>query len=329
MVRYEVTVADKKPTYLITGATGFVGGALASHLLRLGHDVYSLVRDGHGPSGMKIVRGQLEDIDDCRRAVLKSRPDFVVHLAAQAKVGYARVNRLETFESNVRGTYNLLEAVQSCAPFAKVVVASSDKAYGNMVDAKPYNEGDPLRGRGIYDVSKSCTDLIAQAYAHSCGLDVSVVRCGNIYGPGDEDLSRIVPSICADLVEGRHPTVRSDGRSIRDFLYIQDAIDAYMAVMGRMDANVGTTSAVAYNFAGGTPCTVHHIATQLLEINKRKGMQTNWHEVRVLGESFEEIPEQELDCRWTMATLNWRPRFTLNQGLNHTLDWWRTGRGMG
>lgn len=312
--------------YLITGATGFVGGALASQLLRNGHEVWSLVRDGYGPSGMKIVRGQLESIEDCRRAVRKCRPDVVFHLAAQAKVGYARINRLETFESNVRGTYNLLEAVQTCAPFAKVVVASSDKAYGNMVDSKPYNEGDALRGRGIYDVSKSCTDLIAQAYSHSCGLDVAVVRCGNIYGPGDEDPSRIVPSICADLESGRHPTVRSDGTPVRDFLYIQDAIDAYLRVADHIEA--APAGQHLYNFAGGTPCTVKEIATKLLEINKRKGMRTNWIEVRILGDVIDEIPEQVLDCRWTQMVLSWKPRYDLETGLGFTLDWWRTGKGM-
>lgn len=313
-------MADKR-RFLVTGASGFIGGAIVKRLLRQGHTVYAVVRDGDFAVGCEHVRGDISDLMLCRRAVTKARPDVVLHLAAQAKVGYAKVNRLETLESNVRGTYNLLEAVQACAPFASVVVASSDKAYGSMGE-RPYREDDPLKGRGIYDVSKTCTDLLAQAYAESCSVEVSVVRCGNVYGPGDTDLSRIVPSICNDLVSGRQPTIRSDGSPVRDYLYIEDAVDAYLSVIDWMMSD-DYSRFQAWNFASGQQLSVLKLTQKMMEMGVRYGAP-GWFEPRISCERFGEIQEQRLDCTKARDILGWRPGYSLEKGLELTLDWWYT-----
>lgn len=317
-------MADKR-SFLVTGASGFIGGAIVRRLLQQGHRIHTIIRDGDFVVGCEQVRGDISDPMLCRRAVTKAAPDVVLHLAAQAKVGYAKVNRLETLESNVRGTYNLLEAVQTCAPFAKVVVASSDKAYGEMT-GRAYQETDPLRGRGIYDVSKTCADLIAQAYGESCGVEVSIIRCGNVYGPGDIDPSRIVPSICDDLVHGRRPTIRSDGSPIRDYLYIEDAVDAYLRVIERMlDPDRAGVNFLpeAWNFASGEQLSVYHLTKRLMNMAVRYGAP-GWFEPEVLGTRTGEIQEQRLNCWKATTLLGWEPHYLIDKGLELTLDWWYT-----
>lgn len=325
MVQKVLPEEKQKVKILVTGASGFIGGALTRKLTRLGHEVYAIVRDHDAHA--RPIRGDISDPTVCRRAVTTAQPDVVFHLAAQAKVGYAKINRLETMESNVRGTYNLLEAVQTCAPFAKVIVASSDKAYGSMGD-RPYREDDPLQGQGIYDVSKTCTDLIARAYAESCGLEISVVRCGNVYGPGDTDLSRLVPSVCNDLTLGRRPTIMSDGTPVRDYLYIEDAVSAYTAVMDWMLAR-DFNRFEAWNFASGIQLSVLEMTELLMEeAVDLYGALSFTDGPHVRGERRGEIQEQRLDCTKAREVLRWSPSWKLKDSIADTLDWWYTARGV-
>ncbi len=308
--------------YVITGATGFVGGALARSLLNERHTVTALVRDGSAPVGCRVIRGELEDIRTMERIIVESRPDGVFHLAAQAIVGTAKREPFNTFESNVRGTYNLLEAVRRHDNSVPIVVASSDKAYGETrvyADGRaPYEEGDALNGRGFYDCSKSCTDLIAQSYAHS-GMHVAVVRAGNIYGPGDADMSRIVPSIVDDLISNRVLNITSDGSPVRDYLYIDDAVSAYRSVMSYLGGGQFCAH-TAFNFAGGEPVSVLQLVERVKDVAAdidfgRYGVINH----TVLGQRTGEIHHQTLDCSKAKSTLNWHPTTDLVEGLRQTI----------
>jgi CDP-glucose 4,6-dehydratase len=332
--------------YLITGATGFVGGALARSLLKGGHTVTALVRDGQPPDGCRVVRGPLEDMQAVERAVVESKPNGVFHLGAQAIVGHAKRDPFSTFESNVRGTYNLLEAVRRYDRLVPTVVASSDKAYGETKVScngrEPYQENDALEGRGFYDCSKSCTDLIAQSYAHS-GMRVAVIRAGNIYGPGDYNMSRVVPSVIDDLINYRQMVIRSDGKAVRDYLYIDDAVAAYRSVeMYLAGSYCDGNHYMAFNVAGDEPAInvldlvarIGQVATdvkgaqertwsagQSALVNVAMTLVENKYDVTpiVLGERSGEILHQVLDCSRARSVLNWAPNVKLNDGLYTTI----------
>ena len=326
---------------LITGASGFIGGALARSLLGRGDTVFALTRDDDPPKGCKIIRGWLESSDDCRRAVKESRPDIVYHLAAQAFVEIGHCDPLTTFESNVRGTWNLLHELMGPTP---IVVASSDKAYGELTAGRPcYDEDDPLRGRGIYDCSKSCADLIAQSFAAEYPMDIRIARLGNVYGPGDPDLSRIVPSIVDDIINARSPVIQSDGTPIRDYLYIDDAVSAYLTLgdWKRPDLFKGAS---AFNFSGKAPLSVLELTELSLEIAKSTDENGVWAGITCLGRTLtaiemdpqikgirgrytHEISRQVLDCHKASTILGWEPKVSLYEGLKRTLERaWRVHR---
>ena len=221
---------------LVTGATGLVGAWLTRRLIESGADVVALVRDWVPQcefvragliERVKVVRGDICDRDCLERTIGEFETDTVIHLAAQTIVGIANRNPVSTFESNIQGTWNLLEACRRSPVVKSVVVASSDKAYGHQ-DVLPYGEDTPLAGRHPYDVSKSCADLIAQAYAVSFGTPVAVTRCGNFYGGGDLNWNRIVPGTIRSVLRGERPVIRSDGEYIRDYFYVEDGAAAYL-----------------------------------------------------------------------------------------------------
>jgi CDP-glucose 4,6-dehydratase len=221
---------------LITGATGLVGSWLTRRLVEAGADVVALVRDWVPQSELirsriiervKVVRGDVCDLGALERALGEYEIDTVIHLAAQTIVGIANRNPISTFESNVQGTWNLLEACRRSSLVASILIASSDKAYGDQKNL-PYAEDTPLQGRHPYDVSKSCADLIAQTYAETYGLPVAVTRCGNFYGGGDLNWNRIVPGTIRSALRGQRPVIRSDGRYVRDYFYVEDGAAAYM-----------------------------------------------------------------------------------------------------
>jgi CDP-glucose 4,6-dehydratase len=309
----------------VTGATGIVGSWLVKALLAGGAHVVALVRDDDPQSELhrsgdirrvSVVNGRLEDFWTLERAVNEHEVDTVFHLGAQPIVGMANRFPLQTFEANIRGTYNLLEACRIHGQFVRrVVVASSDKAYGEQ-EALPYLEGMPLQGRHPYDVSKSCTDLISQTYFHSYGLPVVIARCGNVYGGGDLNWSRIVPGTIRSLLRGERPVVRSDGAHVRDYIYVKDAADAYMRLAER-EGGEGV-SGEAFNFSLESPLSVLEMVHIIRRLLGREHIEPD---VRNVARG--EIRSQYLSAEKAKKVLGWSPQFGLEQGMLETIEWYR------
>ncbi len=309
---------------LVTGATGIVGSHLCAALLERGAYVVAFVRDDDPLSSFyrdgiaprcAIVRGELQRYEDCARAINAHDVDIVFHLGAQTLVGTALRDPLETFESNIRGTYNLLDAARRFKDMLRaVIVASSDKAYGDS-DVLPYTEAMPLAGRHPYDVSKSCTDMLATCYAESYGLPLAIARCGNIYGSGDLNWSRIVPGTIRSLLAGQRPILRSDGKSIRDYIYVADVVGAYLALAENMDN--AAVRGEAFNFSPETKVDVFEIVRTISTL-----LESDLEPI-VLGTATHEIKDQTLDARKARTVLDWQPFWTLEEGLQATIPWYR------
>lgn len=310
---------------LVTGATGIVGSALVARLLREGAAVVALVRDWDPQSELirsgtiqrtAVVSGALEDYAALERAINEHGTDTVFHLGAQTIVGTALRNPLPTFEANIRGTYHLLEACRVHAGLVKrVVVASSDKAYGEAA-VLPYTEDTPLNGRHPYDVSKSCTDLLALTYAHTYGLPVSVARCGNIYGPGDLNWSRIVPGTIRAALDGQPVQLRSNGTMVRDYVFVEDVVGAYLRLAEHTHEN--GVRGEGFNFSPGQPLTVLEVVQATLAAMDRPDLQP-----KILAHARGEIQNQHLDSRKAQARLGWQPTYSLEAGLRETVPWYR------
>jgi CDP-glucose 4,6-dehydratase len=309
---------------LVTGATGLVGSWLTRRLVESGADVVCLVRDWVPRSELvrssvidrvNVVRGDVCDRDVVERALGEYETDTVFHLAAQTIVGIANRNPVSTFESNIQGTWNLLEACRRSPMVRSIVVASSDKAYGDQ-EALPYQEDAPLQGRHPYDVSKSCADLIAQTYAHTYGLPVAVTRCGNFYGGGDLNWNRIVPGTIRSVLRGERPVIRSDGHFVRDYFYVEDGAAAYTLLAEQLHQRPELHGR-AFNFSNEIEVTVLCVVKHIL-----RAMQSPL-EPEVLGQASGEIRRQFLSAERARTELNWSPIFTLDQGLEHTISWYR------
>ena len=310
---------------LVTGATGIVGSWLVRALLERGATVVALVVDRDPQSELvrsgdfdriKVVFGALEDYGAVDRAVGVWEVDTVIHLGAQTLVGPARRSPLPTFETNIRGTYNLLEVCRMHAEVVKaVVVASSDKVYGTA-EQLPYTEDTPLRAQHPYDVSKACVDLLSHTYAETYGLPVAIARCGNIYGGGDLNWSRIVPGTLQSLFRGERPVIRSDGKFVRDYLYVKDAASAYVAMAEALHA--GRLAGEALNFSGDARRTVLEIVTDLQRLAGRPDLAPD-----IRDTARAEIREQWLSSDKAHRLLGWSPAFTLEQGLAETANWYR------
>jgi CDP-glucose 4,6-dehydratase len=313
----------------VTGASGIVGSWLVNRLVEEGAYVVALIHDGDPQSELvrsgtirrvSAVTGALEDYATQERAINEHEVDTVFHLGAQPIVSTALRNPLPTFEANIRGTYNLLEACRVHAGLVKrVVVASSDKAYGD-VPVLPYTEEMPVNGRHPYDVSKSCTDLLAMTYAHTYGLPVVIARCGNIYGGGDLNWSRIVPGTVRSLLAGERPIIRSDGRFVRDYIYVEDVVEAYLAL--GVAAERAEVRGQAFNFSPETQVQVIEIVNALRRIMGRMDL-----EPVILDQVKAEIRDQFLDASKAARVLGWKSAFTLEDGLTRTVDWYRTFLG--
>jgi CDP-glucose 4,6-dehydratase len=309
---------------LVTGATGLVGSWLTRRLMEAGADVVCLVRDWVPQSELvrsrlieqvKVVRGDVRDRDTLERALGEYEIDAVIHLAAQAIVGIANCNPVSTFESNVQGTWNLLEACRRSPRVASIVIASSDKAYGDQ-EQLPYVEETPLRGRHPYDVSKSCADLIAQAYAQTYGLPVAVTRCGNFFGGGDLNWNRIVPGTIRAVLRGERPVIRSDGQHVRDYFYVEDGAAAYMLLAEQLHGRPELRGQ-AFNFSNETEVTVLELVGRILR-RMGSGLAPD-----VRNEANHEIRRQSLSAARARQVLRWSPLFTLDQGLERTIPWYR------
>ncbi len=315
----------KGRSVLVTGATGLLGSGLVGELLARGADVVCLVRDWVPGSELvrsgdlaraRIVRGELTDLELVLRALNEHEVDSVFHLGAQTIVGTAARSPLSTFEANIRGTWLLLEACRLLGPQVKrVLVASSDKAYGCQ-SVLPYKEDAPLAGRFPYDVSKSCTDLISLSYHHSYGLPVAITRCGNLFGAGDLNWSRLVPGTIRSALAGERPVIRSDGTYVRDYFYVRDAVHSYLTLAERMPdpAVVGR----AFNFGNETPVTVLELVDHILRVMGRTDLVPD-----VRGEASREIREQYLDCSLARSVLDWKPSWDLDAALAETVAWYR------
>jgi len=316
------TFWNQRPA-LVTGATGLLGGWLVKRLVAVGADVVCLVRDWVPQSELvrsrdiervKVVRGDVRDQAVLERALGEFEIDTVFHLAAQTIVGIANRNPISTFESNIQGTWAVLEASRRSPAVRQIVVASSDKAYGDQ-SALPYDEGAPLEGRHPYDVSKSCADLIAQAYAKTYGLPLGVTRCGNFYGGGDLNWSRIVPGTIRALLAGERPVIRSDGSLIRDYFYVEDGAAAYMLLAEKLAADPALRGH-AFNFSNELQVTVLQLVESLAKV---MGVAI---EADVRNEARNEIQHQYLSAAKARRMLNWNPLFTLEEGLKRTIAWY-------
>ncbi len=308
----------------VTGATGLMGGWLTKHLLGRGALVTALVRDWVPASEfvhegladrVNVVRGGLSSPYLLERVLGEYEIEVVLHLAAQTIVGIANRNPLSTFESNVRGTWNLLEACRRSPMVKSVVLASSDKAYGDQT-VLPYKEDMPLRGRHPYDVSKSCADLIAQSYAHTFGVPLAITRCGNFYGGGDLNWNRVVPGTIRSVLRGERPIIRSDGQYVRDYFYVEDGAEAYMLLAERLMQDPKLRGA-AYNFSNEAQISVLELVNTILQ---KMGSKLK---PEIQNQASNEIRHQFLSAERARAELKWRPMLTLDEGLERTIAWYR------
>ena len=317
-----------RPT-LVTGATGLVGGWLVRRLADAGADVVCLVRDWvpqceFERAGLvdhvKVVRGDVGDQALLERALGEYEIETVIHLAAQTIVTIANRNPVSTFESNIRGAWALLEACRRSPAIKQVVMASSDKAYGDQ-QRLPYNEESPLQGRHPYDVSKSCADLITQAYAETYRLPLAITRCGNFYGGGDLNWNRIVPGTIRSALREQRPVIRSDGQYVRDYFYVEDGAAAYMLLAERLADNPDLRGE-AFNFSNEARITVLELVNRIL------AQMGSPLEPDIRNETTNEIRCQYLDSAKAKRVLDWQPLFTLDEGLKRTIEWYKDFFGL-
>jgi CDP-glucose 4,6-dehydratase len=300
-----------------------LGGWLIKHLIATDADIVCLVRDWVPQSELvranlieqvKVARGDICDQELVERILGEYEIETVFHVAAQTIVGVANRNPVSTFNTNIGGTVALLEACRRSPKIKSIVIASSDKAYGNQ-DKLPYNEDTPLQGRHPYDVSKSCADLIAQSYYHTFKLPVAITRCGNFYGGGDLNWNRIVPGTIRSIIRGQRPVIRSDGKFIRDYFYIEDGAAAY-ALLAEKVAENPKLHGQAFNFSNDTPVSVLEIVERILNL-MRSGLKPI-----ILNEASNEIREQYLSSAKARKVLKWKPLVTLDEGLKRTIAWY-------
>jgi len=308
----------------LTGATGLLGSWMADALLDQGAHVVCLTRDWVPASRLSAkvtsVRGELEDVQVLIRAINEYEINTVFHIGAQTIVGTSARSPLSTFEANIRGTYNLLEACRINPKLVeRIVVASSDKAYGAH-DKLPYTEDAPLQGRFPYDVSKSCADLLCLSYFTTYGTPVSITRCGNLYGGGDLNFNRLVPGTIRSVLRNEAPVIRSDGKFIRDYFFVRDAVGAYLRLAERLPGS-GITGE-AFNFGTEVPLSVTDLVAHVLSVMKREDLKP-----LILNQASQEIPRQYLDCTKARTRLQWSSAYALDSSLAETIEWYRSYLG--
>lgn len=309
----------------VTGASGLVGGWLIEHLLREQADVVILLRDWVPGSKLitsqllekvTIVRGDLSDPKELERILAEYEIQSVIHLAAQTIVPIANKNPLSTFESNIAGTWNLLEACRHVQSIQSIVIASSDKAYGDVPEL-PYKEDMPLRATYPYDVSKACADMISLSYAKTFDMPIAITRCGNFFGGGDLNWNRIIPGTIRSALRGQSPIIRSDGTLIRDYIYVEDAVSAYMTLTEALSSNPDLKGE-AFNFSNETQRNVLDITKTILQI-----LGSTLKPV-IQGHNNGEIKAQYLNSTKATTLLGWQPKFGLEEGLKKTVSWYQT-----
>lgn len=303
---------------LVTGADGFVGIHLTKALLNRGARVTVLIHRSDEQlikynllDRVRVVYGSVTDYNLLVRVLNEHEINLVFHLAAQTQVGSANQSPIPTFETNILGTWNVLEAVR--INNARCIIASTDKAYGEQ-DTLPITEEMPLRGNHPYDASKNCADRLAQSYAHSFGVNVTIARPSNVYGPGDTNTKRIVPGMIQTLLAGTQPLIRSDGKSVRDYLYVEDVARGYLQLADAMLTK--NIAGEAFNFSTGTPVTVLEMVQAI-----QTELKTSLAPI-IQNSAVNEIKEQYLDNTKARNLLNWKPTHTLTQGMQKTIAWY-------
>lgn len=309
---------------LVTGASGFLGGWLVKRLLDAGAEPVCLVRD-RVPDSLyfredlseqtNMVNGDITDQKLLERILGEYEVKTVFHLAAQTIVTIANRNPVSTLDSNIRGTWTLLEACRRSPLVEQVIVASSDKAYGSQSNL-PYTEDQPLIGAYPYDVSKACSDMLAKSYQATFGLQAVITRCGNFYGGGDLNWNRIVPGTIRSVIRGQQPVIRSDGQYIRDYFYIEDGAQAYMELAEKLAEN-RELAGEAFNYSNELKLTVRQLVQRILQV-----MGSNL-EPDIRGSANHEIRDQYLSADKARKLLGWKPQFSLDEGLERTVRWYR------
>ena len=318
-----MTFWQDKPV-LITGASGLLGSALVKDLVKNKADVVCLLRDwvpdseifrNENVNDVTIVSGAITNQSLIERILGEYEIETVFHLAAQTIVKVANNNPISTYESNIKGTWTVLEACRRSPAVTSIVVASSDKAYGTQ-STLPYTEDMPLEGKYPYDVSKVCTDLIAQSYAQTYQLPIGITRCGNFYGPGDLNWNRIIPGTIRSILRNKQPVIRSDGNSIRDYLFIDDAAKGYLRLAEFLE-RTSVLNGEAFNLSSETPISTIKLVNYILEL-----MDSDLEPI-ILNRAENEIKEQWLSAEKAHRLLNWYPLYYLDDGLRTTINWYK------
>jgi len=314
----------KGKNVFITGATGIVGYWLTTHLHDMGAEITIYMRDFVPKSNLikssiygkvNVVTGHLEDYLNIKRVLNEYEIHSVFHLGAQTIVETANRSPLSTFNSNVKGTWNVLEACRNSKLVENIVVASSDKAYGSS-DQLPYTEDMPLFGEHPYDVSKSCSDLISQSYAKTYGMSIGIARCGNIYGGNDLNFNRIVPGTIKSFLHNQRPIIRSDGTFKRDYIYVEDAVDSYITIAENLHKN--RIKGQSFNFGNEKPLKVMEIVKEIQKLMSKEDIKP-----KILNIAKGEIKDQYLNSKKARKMLKWKPHYTLEKGLKETIKWYK------
>lgn len=309
---------------LVTGATGIIGSWLVKRLVDEGTNVVTIIRDQVPNSELvlsgyikkiNIINGQLEDYFTVERALNEYEIEACFHLGAQTIVQTANRSPISTFESNIKGTWNVLEAARRSQLLKGLIIASSDKAYGEHKNL-PYKEDYPLKGLHPYDVSKTCADILSQTYASTYGMPIGITRCGNVYGGGDLNFNRIVPGTIRSTLFNEAPIIRSDGTFIREYIYVWDIVAAYMHLAENI--NKEKIKGQTFNFGTEKPISVLDITNKIIEV------MGSSLKPEILGTAKGEIKEQTLSCEKARKLLNWKPAYSLEQGLKETVEWYKS-----
>ena len=316
-------ISWKKTRVLVTGADGFIGSHVAKELVNRGAEVTAIVRDIKKQSnidvlGIKnkinIIHGDLISFEDCERCFNEYEIEFCFHIAAQAIVGPANRSPLSTFESNIKGTWNILEAARNSKMIKGLVIASSDKAYGQQKKL-PYTEESPLNGYYPYDASKACAEILARCYFMTYKIPLAITRNANTYGPADMNFSRIIPDVITRLIKGEEPVIRSDGIPERDYMFIEDAVNAYITLAENL--HIKEVAGEAFNFGTGKPISVIELYSKIIKLMGSKAKP------KILGEAKNEIDRQYLDSSKAKKILRWEAKYSIDAGLKKTIDWYR------